>query len=112
LRVDTPSIQALHDHRVQGDIDAAARCEQRREERPRPDLRDLAGHVARRGRDQLVAGAVAQIGAGLAALVRFGADERRASASTNNCSIVANSWRIRSPPSALRIASNSSTRAD
>ena len=64
----------LHHDRVQRHVDPPARRQQRREERPGPDLRDLHRQVAGGGRDELVAGAVALGRAGVAALVQAGAD--------------------------------------
>jgi hypothetical protein len=76
--IDPPGRDALdvglHHHRVQRDVDPAPRTEQRREERPGPDLRDLDGHVPGRGRKQLVAGAVALSRSGLGALMGTRAD--------------------------------------
>ena len=67
----------LHDHRVQGPIDPPATLEQRREERPGAQLRDLRLDVSDRGRDRLRAVAVAVGRAALGALVAVGADLRR-----------------------------------
>ena len=62
---------------MQRDVDPPARSQQRREERPGPDLRDLHRQIPGGRRDRLVAGAVALRRSRLGALVRFGADERR-----------------------------------
>ncbi len=64
----------LHHHRVQRHVDPAPRCEQRREERPGPDLRDPHRQITRGGRDGLVTGAVALGRARVGALVRLGTD--------------------------------------
>jgi hypothetical protein len=66
----------LHHHRVQRDVDAPARGEQRREERPGPHLRNLHRQVAGGRGDRLVAAAVALRRARVAALVGASADVR------------------------------------
>jgi DNA invertase Pin-like site-specific DNA recombinase len=66
----------LHDHRVQREVDAPARLEQRGKERPRPGLGDLHRHVTDAGCDGLGATAVALGRARVGALVRAGADVR------------------------------------
>jgi hypothetical protein len=62
---------------VQRDIDPPARGQQRREERPGPNLRDLHRQIAGGGRDRLVAGAVALGRPGVGPFVQAGADVRR-----------------------------------
>jgi hypothetical protein len=62
--------------RVQRDVDAPARGEQRREERPGPHLRNLHRQVPGGRGDRLVRGAVALRRARVAALVRASADVR------------------------------------
>jgi hypothetical protein len=59
---------------VQRHVDPAARGQQRREERPGPDLWDPHCQVTRGGRDGVVPGAVALGRAGVGALVWLGAD--------------------------------------
>jgi len=66
----------LHDHGEQGPVDAAPPFEQRREERPGPQLGDLQLEVPGGGGQQTLAVPVALGGAGIAPLVRAGADHR------------------------------------
>jgi hypothetical protein len=66
----------LHDHRVQGDVDASAGGQQGREERPGAGLGDLDRHIPHPRGQGLVAGAVALRRAGLRALMQTGADHR------------------------------------
>lgn len=74
----------LHDHRVQGPIDPPATLEQRRDERPCSQFRDLCLDVSGRGRDRLRAVTVAVGRAALGALIvvsvvlrrGFGLDQR------------------------------------
>jgi hypothetical protein len=78
--VDLPHRRAghvgLHHHREQRLVDPPAAFQQRREERPLPQLGDAQVDIPRRGGDRLGPGAVALGQAGVGALVRVGADER------------------------------------
>ena len=65
----------LHHHCEQGPVDPPAPLEDRREEAPGPQLRDLDGDVTCGGGDQLGAVPVALRGAGLRPLAMGGADE-------------------------------------
>jgi hypothetical protein len=64
----------LHDHRVQCLVDAAAPLQQRREERPGSQLRDLHLDITGGRRDRLGAVSVAVHGATVGALIPAGAD--------------------------------------
>ena len=64
----------LHHHRQQGPVDAAARLQQCREERPLAQLGDAQLDIAGLGRQQPRAGAVTVRGALLASLIGAGAD--------------------------------------
>ncbi len=66
----------LHHHRVQGPVDPPTPVQDRGEEAAMAELRDRQLDVAGLGRQQAWPGAVALVGARVAALVRFGADER------------------------------------
>ncbi len=78
--IDLPGADAvnigLHDDREQRLIDPAAPFEQRREERPRPELRDPQLQIPRRGRKGPGTRPVALRRAGRGAFERSGADER------------------------------------
>lgn len=67
---------SLHHHREQGLIDPAAALQQRREERPRPQLRDPQIQIPGRGRQRPRTGAVADRDTTLRAFIRGRADER------------------------------------
>ena len=64
----------LHDDRQQGPVDAAARFQQRREERALPQLGDAQLDITGLGGQQPPAGAVAMGGACVGALVPASAD--------------------------------------
>jgi hypothetical protein len=64
----------LHDDRQQGPVDTAAWLQQRREERPLPQLGDAQLHVTGLGRQQPHAGAVAMRGALLGPLIGSSTD--------------------------------------
>jgi hypothetical protein len=64
----------LHHHRQQGPVDAAARLQQRREERALAQLGDPQFHVTGLGRQQPGSSSVAVGGAGVSRLVAVGAD--------------------------------------
>jgi hypothetical protein len=74
----------LHHHRVQRDVDAPARSQQRRKERSRAHFRDLHRQIPGGGRHQLLAGAVALgrprvgplVGCGADVCGRLGVDQR------------------------------------
>jgi hypothetical protein len=65
---------SLHHHRQQGPVDAAARLQQRREERPLAQLGDPQLHVAGLGRQQPGPGAVAVGRAAGRSLIAVSAD--------------------------------------
>jgi hypothetical protein len=102
----------LHDDGQQGPVDAAARLQQRREERALPQLGDAQLHITGLGRQQPRAGAVAMGGAGVGALIPASADVLGGSASINAWSTRARLSRMtsRSPPA--RSASSRSAMAD
>jgi hypothetical protein len=62
----------LHHHRQQGPVDPSARLQQRREERPLPQLGNLEFHIAGLGRQQPRAGSIAVGRPAGAALVAAG----------------------------------------
>ena len=64
----------LHHHRVEGPVDPSTPLQQRREERPRPQLGDLQLQVTGLGRPQARAVPVALRHAVLAAFERAGTD--------------------------------------
>jgi hypothetical protein len=66
----------LHHHGEQGLVDPPSAFQQRGEERSGAQLRDPQLQIPGRGRQRARAGSVALRGAGLAALVRAGADHR------------------------------------
>jgi hypothetical protein len=66
--------KGLHHHRQKGPIDPPARLQQRREERPFPQLGDLELDIAALGRQQPRSAAVAVGGPAGSALVAAGAD--------------------------------------
>jgi len=66
----------LHDHGEQCLVDPTTAFQQRREERPLPELRDPQLQIPRRRRQGPRAGAVALRGACRGAFERGGADER------------------------------------
>ncbi len=78
--VDLPRRDAvdvgLHHHREQGPVDASAPLQQRREERPGPQLGDLQLEVPCGSGQQARPVPVALVGASLGPLVRAGADHR------------------------------------
>ena len=65
-----------HDHRPQRLVHPPARLQQRREERPDPQLRDPQLDVTGRRRQQCGSGPVALVGAGVGSFVGLSADHR------------------------------------